>query len=448
MYHTTIYSKSKRKKENKMKFTTLTAKEFTNFAKDHPQLTFHQSISWGKLKKKNSWVTHLVGIKDKKEIKGASLLLEKATPFGKSIFYAPRGFLIDYENKELLAYFTKEIKQYVKEQNGFFIKIDPYISYQDRSLHGNIIENGNNHKQVVENLTALGYHHLGFTKMHETLQPRWMFVLDVKNKTMDEVRKNFDSKTKRILKRNASRMIKIRELTKEELPTFKKIMQATSDRRDFVDRPLSYYENMWNAFHDDGHLKIMIAELPVSNCLKNLNQEQKEIKKEITKREERKKTESVNEEKFQAKQKLSKEKLEKTEKQIEEMTQLEEQHGDNIILGGMLFLLYGKEIVYLMGGSFREFLHFQSAYSIHEYMIQYTIENNYDIYNFYGITGIFDESNPLYGIYFSKKGFGGNVVELIGEFDFIISPFYYYLYKISFSSYHKLKNLLHHIKSK
>ena len=121
--------------------------------------------------------------------------------------------------------------------------------------------------------------------------------------------------------------------------------------------------------------------------------------------------------------------------------ELKEKHGNKIILGGMLFLLYGNEIVYLMGGSYKEFLHFQSAYSIHEYMIKYTIENNYENYNFYGITGIFDENNPLYGIYFSKKGFGGNVVELIGEFDLIISKFWYTTYNIAFGAYHTLKNL-------
>lgn len=431
-----------------MKFTTLTKKEFTNFTEKHPQLTFHQTIGWANLKKQNNWKSHFVGVKEKNNIIAAALLLEKQTPFKKNIFYSPRGFLLDYENEALLSFFTIEIKKYIKIQNGFFIKIDPYISYQERDLHGNIVENGIENKKIVTNLTKLGYHHLGFTKMHETLQPRWMFTLNVKGKTIEEVKKNFDSKTKRILKKNAKMLINVRELTKDELPIFKEIMQSTSDRRDFIDRPISYYENMWNTFHDEGHLKIMVAELPVGKYLNNLKQEEKQIKQDIKNRDERKKSESVNEEKFQAKQKDAQEKLNKIQNQINETEQIKEQHGNNIILGGMLFLLYGNEIIFLMGGSFKEFLHFQSSYSIHEYMIDYTIRNNFEIYNFYGITGIFNESNPLYGIYFAKKGFGGNVVELIGEFDLVVSPFYYYIYKISFATYHTLKNLLHHIKSK
>ena len=101
-----------------------------------------------------------------------------------------------------------------------------------------------------------------------------------------------------------------------------------------------------------------------------------------------------------------------------------------------------------MGGSYKEFLHFQSAYSIHEYMIEYTLNNNYEKYNFYGISGIFDEKNPLYGIYFSKKGFGGNVIELIGEFNLIISNFWYTTYNVAFSIYNKIRTLKQKITKK
>ncbi len=430
----------------RMKFTSLTLKEFTTFADQHEQITFHQTTSWANLKKINNWTPHYVGIKNQKKILAASLILEKKTPLHKSIFYAPRGFLIDYDDKELITYFTTEIKQYIKDHNGIFVKIDPYIMYQERDQLGNIVENGINHKTVVKTLKNLGYRHKGFTMYQETLQPRWLFVLPIKDHSYEEIKQNFDSKTKRILKKNAKMNIKVRELSKEEIPIYKQIIQSTSNRREFVDRPLSYYENMWDAFHDDGHLKIMVAELHVKKYIATLKQEIKQLKEEQRIREERRKTEDVNEKKYLAKKQQSEEKLSKAQHQIAEMEELKEKYGDIIILGGMLFLLYGKEIVFLMGGSFEEFLPFQSSYSIHEYMIEYAIKNGYEAYNFYGITGIFDESNPLYGIYFAKKGFGGKVVELIGEFDLITNKLYYYIYRMSFAIYHTTKNFIQHLK--
>ena len=86
-------------------------------------------------------------------------------------------------------------------------------------------------------------------------------------------------------------------------------------------------------------------------------------------------------------------------------------------------------------------MQFQSAYTTHFAGIKYAVENGYSRYNFYGITGDFREENPLYGLFLFKKSFGGHVSELIGEFDYIVSPFWYHTYNIAFKMYHNLKNI-------
>ena len=177
------------------------------------------------------------------------------------MFYSPRGFLIDYNDYELLKEFTEKIKKYVKEKNGIFIKIDPYVEYQEHDNNGNVIENGFNNTKCIENLKKLGYKHFGFNLMQDTLQPRWMHIIDTKNKNLDDIMNDMESKTRQILRKNEKYGIKTREITRDELPLFKEIMQHTSDRREFVDRPLSYYENMWDNLHPTGILKILVAEI-------------------------------------------------------------------------------------------------------------------------------------------------------------------------------------------
>ena len=44
--------------------------------------------------------------------------------------------------------------------------------------------------------------------------------------------------------------------------------------------------------------------------------------------------------------------------------------------------------------------------------------------NFYGISGNFDPKNPLYGVYEFKRGFNGQVIEMIGEFTYKVSKTY------------------------
>ena len=82
-----------------MEIVKLTSKEFENFAKKNKYVTFHQKESWGKLKEKNGWKYEMVGLKDDKKVVAATLLLSKMAPFKVKMYYAPRGFLIDFKRK-------------------------------------------------------------------------------------------------------------------------------------------------------------------------------------------------------------------------------------------------------------------------------------------------------------------------------------------------------------
>ena len=437
---------NKKQEEYKMIFTELTEKEFECFAKSHEQASFSQTINWGRLKEENGWKWYLVGIKEKKKVIAATLLLSKSTPIKKNMFYAPRGFLIDYNNYELLQFFTEGIKKYALKKNAIFIKIDPYISYQERDLEGNIVENGQNNKQAFQNLIKLGYKHFGFNLMQEALQPRWIFVTPTKDTTVDEIMKGMDAKTRQILRKNERNKIKVREIEYDELDKFKKIMQHTGDRRDFIDRPLSYYQNMFKYLHDDGILKILIAELNTNELIQEYEEEIQKIQKDKNIREKKyqEAPDKMNEKKYQQKQTECDKEISRIQKNKEHIEKLKEEHGDILILGGILFLIYGDEVVSLVGGSYKEFMEFQSAYTVHWAGLKYAIEHNYKRYNFYGITGIFDEKNPLFGLYSFKRDFGGQVVELIGEFDLVVNKPFFLLYKVAFKTYKTLK----HIKNK
>lgn len=427
-----------------MKLKKISEKEFKKFADKNLEITFYQTISWAHLKKKNGWVAHYLGLEKDNKIIAGSLILAKTLPIiKKKMFYAPRGFLLDYKNKEVLKEFTKQLKEYAKEEHAIFIKIDPYVEYKEHDNNGNIVEEGLDNSICVENLKSLGYKHFGFNLMQDTLQPRWMHVIETEDKTLADVMKDMESKTRQILRKNERSGIHTREISKEELPLFKDIMQHTSDRREFVDRPLSYYESMWDSLHDDGILKILVAEIDFLEFEKNTKEEletnEKELKNRIYKHENN--ISKMNPKKYEQNNKKNEQEIERLKKQLEKIKDYKEKYGNKKLLGGILFLIYGNEVLSLHGGTLDNVMQFQSAYTIHFAGVKHAVENGYKRYNFYGITGDFRKENPLYGLYLFKKSFGGHVVELIGEFDYIISPFWYHTYNIAFAAYHKLKNL-------
>lgn len=428
-----------------MKLKKLTKKEFKTFADKNPEITFHQTEEWANLKKVNNWDAHYIGLEDdNKKIVAGALLLSKTLPIiKKKMFYSPRGFLIDYNDKDLLKEFTEKIKKYAKKENAIFIKIDPFVEYQEHDNNGDIVKDGYNNKEAVENLKSLGYKFFGFNLMQDTLQPRWMHVIETKNRTLDDVMKDMESKTRQILRKNEKCGITTREITRDELPIFKDIMKHTSDRREFVDRPLSYYEAMWDALHDSGILKILIAEIDFNKYEKNTLEEKEEIEKNLKDRiyKKEKNILKMNEKKYNSNNKQDEEAIKRLEKQLEKIKELKDEYGDKEILGGILFLIYGNEVLSLHGGSHAKLMQFQSAYTIHFEGIKMAVEGNYNRYNFYGITGDFRKENPLYGLYLFKKSFGGHVVELIGEYDLVVSKFWYTVYNLAFKTYHKLKNI-------
>jgi len=369
-----------------MKLVEISSAKFKSLAEESEQITFHQTKEWGKLKEKNGWHSYFLSLEEKGKSYGCTLMLTKDVPFiKKRICYCPRGFLVDYKNEKILKIFTEEIKEFAQRKNAIFIKIDPYVPYKQRNLEGELVVGGFDNSEVVKNLKDLGYKHFGFNLMQDSLQPRWMHTITLKKKTLEEVMNDMESKTRQILRKNEKCAITTREITREELPKFKDIMKHTSDRREFLDRPLSYYENMWDNLKESGILKILVAEIDFDEYKKNVEKEKEELTKEIKSRLYKKENNilKMNEKKFNSKQKQDKERVKQLEKTLTEIDSYQYKYGHKALLGGILFLIYGNEVLSLYGGSLKELMHFQSAYTLHFAGIKYAIDNHYDTYNFY-----------------------------------------------------------------
>ncbi len=406
-----------------MEITTLTSKEFESFAKKNKYVTFHQKESWGKLKEKNGWKYSLLGMKNNNKVVAATLLLEKDLPLGLKMFYAPRGFLIDFENFELLDEFIEKIKDYLKEKGAAFLKIDPYVVHLERDINGSIVEGGTDNTKLVDHLKSLGFIHHGFnTDSSKELQPRWMFTLDLKDRSVDDLMMNMIKPTRKNVKQTIKLGLTMEFIGEEGLTEFKKITDHTGDRRGFIDRPLEYYQEMFKYLGDN--IKILLCYLEPDKSIALFQNEINTIKgfSDITEKR--------------------KEEIASYEKKIKDLEEIKNFHGDKIPLAGSMFISCEKELLNLFGGGYDEFMKYDAMYGIQWEAIKYAKENGYEIYNFYGIEGNFKkENNPMYGVYEFKKGFGGKVVELIGEFDLPIKKSKYKLYKLAFGTYKKIKNL-------
>ena len=401
-----------------MEFDIINEKTFRKFLDGHVQKSFLQTPEIGALRKKNGWETYYVAVKDNDEIIAASMLVSRKSHFGRYEFYAPRGFLLDYNDKNLLCFFTKEVKKFIKKNKGYILRIDPYFVNVERDTNGDIVEGGIDNRIVKKYLSDLGYIRV---KKEDMEQVGWMYVLDIEGKTEDEILKNMKPNTRNTIRKTMKNGISIIELEKKDLKEFHKIMVETGKRKNFHIRSLEYFEDMYDLYYPRGEIKYLITKLNLKEHIESL---EKEKEKEIETKN------SLNEAKYNdGKRKACDQNILSIEKRINKALDIMKSAGEEIVLSGSMFIMAKPEVIYLSSGNYEEYMFYNSQYLIQWEMIKYAINNGFKRYNFYGITGNFDKTDKDYGIYEIKTGFNGYVEELIGEYKLTIS-FTYYLMEL------------------
>ena len=117
-------------------------------------------------------------------------------------------------------------------------------------------------------MTDLGYSYDGLQTGYPGGEPDWHYVKDLSGLTPETLRKSFSKKGRPLVNKTNSFGIKVRKLTRDELHIFKEITASTSERREYTDKPLDYYEAFYDSFGDK--CEFVIATINFQDYLKNM----------------------------------------------------------------------------------------------------------------------------------------------------------------------------------
>lgn len=397
-----------------MELKELTKKEFDQFALNHPLGSFQQTSSWGRFMEGDKFHAYYVGGFIKEHLIGASLLLSYEIKKDKvRLFYAPRGFLIDYKNEELLKEFTEEVKKFIIEKHGVFLKIDPYILVRDRNSEGNIIEGGVYNDFVEVNLT-----NANFTKVNDRIQPKWLSRINLKDKTIDDIFNNFSPKARQTVRRNERLGFKVRDFDFKDIDNFIDIINKESKKYRTIVPTKTFYLDLKQSF--DGNIKFIEVYFKKDEVISNIDKMISEVIKEKKVR-----INNYHNSKMTAEYFIDKELEDEEEiKRLDNLKDYFSKCSDDVSMGIYMFITIGNEVVALNGGIVDEYNKLNASYTLHYEMIKYAIDNGYKYYNLYEIGDITNPNNKLKNSYNYKKNFGGEVIELVGEYDLVINPKY------------------------
>lgn len=400
----------------------LSEQEFDLAAKKYDRSNFWQTSQMCKFKEKNGWKIYYVGMEDNGEIVACVGLSAYPLKFGFYAFEASRGICIDYENKAYLEYFVKELSTFIRKNKGLYFRMDPYYPLIERDKDGNVVEGGFDHHDVVEHLKQLGFKHYGYTTgIPAEFEPRWAFVLDLEDKDEEMILKEMTQKTRNQVITSQKKGIHIRDLGIDEVYIFNDMMHHTAERRHFENREDEFYTRLYENLQSIICLKV--AEMHVNEYIENTKEEKTQLINELEELNALLEA-KPNHKKLQKRKKVILEDMKLKEKRIHELIELKAENGEIIPMASSFFVTYGNEVFYLFSASYDKYLKYMPSVALQWEMIRYGIKHQYKRYNFYGISGNFDEKDEGYGVYMFKKGFNGYVEELIGVFEKPVSKFY------------------------
>lgn len=418
------------------KLVNLDKEKYDNFVRKNNKSHFLQSYSWGEFSKiKKNLTPYYVGLIDEdKNILGAALLLQKHLPMNFCYFYSPRGFIIDYENKELLREMTLEIIKYIKKKKAIFLKIDPDIIKKSYNYLDEEVKTQYNSEEIFKTLTEIGFEHLGFTKNFETMQPRFTFRVDL-NQSLEEIENHFSKTTKQRIQK-AEKLNTIVEIgTKKDIEEFYHLMTLTENRKDFVSYTEDYYDTLYEIFNGNEFSKatLFLGKINMDNTLKELEQSQKKIKDQIS-------ILPIDNLSKSAKNKLKEltRQKENLDTEIKKYIGYKKEYGNEITLNAHMIIEYGDKAWVLYAGNHNILTETYANYRTYYEHLKFCKERGLNIYDQFGTIGDLRKDNPRLGLHEFKKKFGGDYVEFLGEFDYITNKFMYFVFTKLVPFYRKM----------
>ncbi len=231
-----------------------TLAQFEEFVAGHPKGHFLQSRLWAPVK--SDWVWEgLLSRSADGQVRGAmSVLIRKMPGLPYQLMYAARGPVCDPEDREALKDLTEGAALLARRHKAYALRIDPDIPSDQTGF--------------VDTMKSLGYAHHPGDKDFNGIQPCYVFRLNVKDKTEEELLAALHSKTRYNLRLSARKGVTVRLCGKEMLEDFTRIMKETGDRDGFITRPQAYFETMMDALGDHARLYMAFWEdKPIAGTL-------------------------------------------------------------------------------------------------------------------------------------------------------------------------------------
>lgn len=382
-----------------MHIIELTELQFKNYSNIHSKKNYKQSVEYAKLKKLNGYKRLYLGlIDDHNDVHAATLILEKEINNRYKYGYVPNGYLINFNNLDLLKTFTDELKIYLKKLNYVYVRINPLINYQVYNSDFILKENNS---EIINEIKKIGYDFIPNTSKYKMM---------VNATDINSTYKNFKRSLRRTINEGLKKGIMIYQGDKDDRDIFLGLVQNKAR-----------FEKMIELFNTgDNNFEFYLAKIMPETYINNyrylLKKEQfnNEMLNNKMKNPNIKKTNNLFMKKMTSDKLIT-----KYNNEIMNGTYLLQKYPNGIVIAGVAIITNGREVTFVKECYTNEFKHIRSIPLIKWEIMKKYINGGYKKFDLGDVT---ITKNQI-----TKTGYNGNIIEYTNSFDLVINEMLYKL---------------------
>ncbi|MDR0887405.1 MAG: aminoacyltransferase [Candidatus Nomurabacteria bacterium] len=347
---------------------TIDQQSFDAFATQQTNFNYLQSPEMAKLRQLRGQAVQFLSLRQPTDANSimVALLSVKKTKLGKvaSIDGGPLG------NITKLPDYLPALKSYLKQQNIIYCQITPHFVIKTLTQDGEIIS-----QNPLPNLSPNQTKDLKLARKSFSARQEFQFIKHLPE-NVESLRQSYNQSARRSLKKaeqNHLKIIEAQEGNEDRFSKIVKILEDTAQRQNFAKKGADYYAKLKQSFGKK--VKFFGVEHKIDNDPDN---------------------------------------------------------NSEIIAAGVFIIDQNQdktksELIYLFGGSKKQFANTGAPTFLQDQAMQLAIQKGYQKYNFYGVSGNFDGSDPVLKF---KQSFRGQIEQYAPSFDLIIAPLRYRLLQI------------------
>ena len=391
-----------------MKIVELTPAQFDEYAKYNQLTNYCQTSKYALVMTECGYSYDYIGyIDDDKTIKAASLILTKRLTGRSRYGYAPKGFLVNYFDKELTKNFINDLRKFYRRQDFVLIKFNPeiLIGRTDRAHNFQMGYSGN--VTIIDDLKRMNIKRRVELDEFDLLEPKMSAYINLKSYNLNSISREFRKK----IRKCETKGLRLTVGQAKDIDILYSMLKGKTKR------DINYFRNFYNVFSKDNSIDLVFIQIDYQQYLARSREiyEQEQAKNDVLN------LQFLQNPKVYSQKINSDKRLQAYKEDVIKATEGLKKNPSAIIAGALVIKHFNR--ITIFASSYKEeFKKLNPNHYLHHAIFE-RYKPYFDYCDMNGVTGNWGQNSKYYGLNHFKLKFYPTIYEFIGEFDLVCNDF-------------------------